>query len=91
MFDLFFKNEIVNAKRREKKSHGIGEIKKNLKIMQCKFQNRQKKVVRGRDGKSLHHSTRKTLSLKIQHTKYEQKMLKIVRKCQKLHKKCKNL
>ena len=41
-----------------------------------------------RDGKSLQNSTQKTLSLKNQHTKYVQKMLKIVhneQKCPKLH------
>ena len=44
----------------------------------------------GRDGKSLQNSTRKTSSLKNLHTKYVQKMPKIVlnlQNCTKLHKK----
>ena len=46
-----------------------------------------------RDGKSLQNNTRKTLSPKNLHTKYVQKMLKILQnlqKCPKLHKKGKN-
>ena len=38
-----------------------------------------------RDGKGLQNSTGKTLSLKTQHTKYVQKRLKIMQKCQNVH------
>ena len=39
-----------------------------------------------RDGKSLQNSTRKTSSLKNLHTKYVQKLLKIVQNLQKMPK-----
>ena len=47
-----------------------------------------------RDGKSLQNSTGKTSSPENEHTKYVEKMLKIMQKkqkCQKLHKKGKHL